>query len=522
MLRQIRLLARLRLINLFGFNEARFGKDKKKWRLTAMLLLYALLALVMMGYAGLMSYGLVALGAGESVPLCMATVCGVVVLVFTLLRAGATLFDLRDHELLAALPLNAAAVIVSRFLTMYLSNAALTLSVLLPSTAVCGVLLKPSLSYYPMMLLGALFLPLIPMTVAMLAGMLVYFLSARMKRRNLMTVALTLLFTLAALLLPAWLERQEPDVLLPGLRSLLERLRGYYPPAGWFADAVTGASLMRYLAFALGSAAFFGAAAYLVGRKHAAICAALGDRRSSRSYRMNGQRRRTALFALYRRELKRFFASPIYVMNCGIGYLLAILLGVELLFGDVSALSELPEELVPRLVVFVLAFVYGLAPSTACSISMEGKQWWITKSLPLPNSLILGSKLLANLTLALPCYFISTALLLIALRPNGLIALWLVLLPLAYILFAAVLGLRINLRLPTLNWESEAVAVKQGKSVFFTMLSGLLSALLPALAIGFAPEMWRDAISTALLALLLLLTALLYRSCMRCRLEEIG
>lgn len=522
MLRQIKLLARLRLINFFGINEARYGKDKKRWRLIAMLAVYALLALVMMAYAGLISYGLVLLGAGESVPLCLAAVSCVVVLVFTLLRAGATLFDLRDYELLAALPLKGTAVIVSRFLTMYLSNAALTLGVLLPGTAVCGALLRPGALFYPMMLLGALLLPLIPMTIAMLAGMLVYFLSARMKRRNLAAVALSLLFTLLVMLLPVWLESRQPEALILGLRALLEKLRAFYPPAGWFADAVTGTRLPGYLAFALGSIAFFGAAAALVGRNYAAICAALANRRSARSFRMGEQRRSAVLAALCRRELRRFFASPIYVMNCGVGYLLAILLGVALLFGDAGALPELPIELIPRLIVFVLAFVYTLAPTTACSISMEGRQWWILKSLPLPNSLLLGGKLLANLAIALPCHLVSAALLFIALRPRGLVALWLALLPIGYILFAAALGLRINLRLPMLSWENESVPVKQGKATFFTMLGGLLSALAPALAIALAPAAWRDAISAAALALLLLLAALLYRSCLRCRLEKIG
>lgn len=526
MLKQIKLLAKLRLINFMGINVARCSRDSRKKRyIIAMMAVYALLAAVLMGYVGLLCWGMVKLGAGRVVPLALAALSGLVVLVFTVLRAGPMLFDLRDYEMLISLPLRPAAVIISRFLSMYVSNAALCLGVLLPGMAVCGAMLEPAFLYYPMMLLGALILPLIPMTIAMLLGMLVYMLSSRMKRKNLAALLLSLLATLAVMFLPMWLGSMQPDRLILSINALLDGLRGFYPPAGWFGDAVSEANLSLYLAFSLGSIAFFGLGAWLMGRRYASICTALANHHSKRNFRMAAQRSRSAFFALYRREFKRFLASPVYVMNCGMGYLFAVIIAGALLFEGVYGFMDdfpIPLELAPRMIVFILAFFYSISPSTVCAISMEGRQWWIAKSLPLSRQQILLSKILVNFTIALPCWAISTLFLLLSMKPAGFIALWLVLLPLAYILFSSILGLRLNLKMPIFNWENETVPVKQGKSMLFNLLIALIGIVIPAFCLVYAPEGLRDAVSAVIFALLLLGSGLLYRGCMGCRLEDIN
>ena len=526
MMRQIKLLTWLKLVNLFGFNEARHSREKKKKaKLVAMLALYAVLTLIMMAYVGLMCFGVVKLWAGSAVPLCLAVLSCLVVLVFTVLRAGPVLFETGDYEMLISLPLRPTAVVVSRFASLYFSNAAMTFAVLLPGMLVCGVMLKPSFSFYPMMLLGGLFLPLVPMTIAMLIGMLVYMVSSRMRRKSFAVLLLSLLAMLVVLVLPMAVARMQPERLILSIRALLDSLRVFYPPAGWFGDAVTLGDWGGYLLFALGSIMFFGIAAGVVGWKFRGICDRLNSQRSQRDFRMTAQRGRGMLRALYGRELKRYFASPIYVLNTGVGYLLVVLLGGAVLFSGAGViLDELPIsiDLVPRMVVFILAFCYTLSPSTASAVSMEGRSWWLVKSLPIDTADVMCAKLLVNLTLALPCWLVSTILLLLGIRPVGLAALWLILLPLAYILFSACLGLRMNLKLPMFSWENESQPVKQGKAMGLSMLCGMAASILPAVAMAFLPAAFRDLFSAVLLLALIAGAVLLYRGCIRCKLEKIN
>ena len=529
MLRQIELLLRVQICNLFGINEARYGKrGKQRGARIALMCAMALVTLVLCGYVAGLCYALCAIGAGNAIPMLLALVTGVVVLMLTMFRAGPVIFDLHSYEQLISLPLRPTAIVISRFLRMYLSNAAMALAVLLPGTIVAVAMLHPGAAYCVMMLLGALVLPLIPMTIAMLLGALVYAISARMRRRSLAVIVLTLLMTLlliAGSMLLSTVDDMDDARVLGLITALVNRIGGFYPPAQWFGSCVTGGSIPGFLTLTAGSLAFFALVASAIGANFHRICAALSARATRGHYAMSAQRQSTAFSALYRRELRRYAASPVYVMNTLIGGMIAVLMGVGALVAmrRVPLLPELLSETgaLPA-IPFVVAFMFVIAPSTSCSISLEGRQWWQIKCLPVSDRQILDAKFALYLTLTLPCWVAAVLLLAAALRPSGVELMWLLLVPLCYILFSGALGMRMNLALPSFNWENENQPVKQSRAVGFTMLLGFAASALPAAGAIVLPEevgRWLPAVAAvALLAGALLM----YRSCMRVRLRELN
>lgn len=529
MLRQTKLLLRVQTCNLFGLNEARYGKrGRQRGTRIGLMLAMALVALVLCGYVAGLCYALCAIGAGKAIPMLLALVTGVVTLMLTMFRASPVIFDLHSYEQLIALPLRPTAIVISRFLRMYLSNAAMALMVLLPGTIVAGIMLHPGALYCAMMLLGALVLPLIPMTIATLLGALVYAISARMRRRSLAVIVLTLLMTLLLIaggMLLSTVEEMDDAQVLGLITSLGNRIGGVYPPALWFGRCVTGGSIPGFLTLAAGSLAFFALAAGEIGANFHRICAALSARATRGHYAMSAQRQSTAFAALYRRELRRYAASPVYVMNTLIGSLMVVLLGV----GALIAVGRVPllrgmirgmglEPLLP----FVPAFMFVIAPSTSCTISLEGRQWWQIKCLPVSDGEILNAKLALYLTITLPCWAIGCGLLAVALRPSGLDGMWLLLLPLMYLLFSGALGMRMNLAIPSFNWENENQPVKQSRSVGFTMLAGFAAVALPAAGAFLLPGGVGRWIPAATALVLLTGSLLLYRSCCRVELRELN
>ena len=103
MLRQIELLLRVRTCNLFGINEARYGKKgKQRGARIALMFAMALVTLVLCCYVAGLCYALSAIGAGKAIPMLLALVTGVVVLMLTMFRAGPVIFDLHSYEQLDA------------------------------------------------------------------------------------------------------------------------------------------------------------------------------------------------------------------------------------------------------------------------------------------------------------------------------------------------------------------------------------------------------------------------------------
>ena len=146
---------------------------------------------------------------------------------------------------------------------------------------------------------------------------------------------------------------------------------------------------------------------------------------------------------------------------------------------------------------------------------MEGKCYWQFQVLPIRPKAVYDAKILWNLIVAAPFYLVSVLLLLIFIKPSGLLALHYILLPLLYIVADVVFGLFANLKFPLLHWENETRVVKQSASVGVSMLGGMLLVILPAvLGILLNPKNF-NLYLFAVEALLIAVTTVLYTTIAR-------
>ena len=150
--------------------------------------------------------------------------------------------------------------------------------------------------------------------------------------------------------------------------------------------------------------------------------------------------------------------------------------------------------------------------TTATSISMEGKNWWILKSLPLAPGSILNAKILMNLLLILPFYLISEALLIPALKPGSFSdCIFLILIPAVIILFSCVYGIAVNLHFPVFNWENEVTIVKQSISAVLGGMGGLFLSVLCMILVLLVPDEYSTLCRLLLCIVILGITALLHK-----------
>ena len=163
MWKSIRLLTWLSLCNFLGLNEARFSKDpKKKNRLLAVAVAMLILGATLVLYVGAMTFGFIEMNLTEVIPIYLGVVISLITFVFMVFRAGPSLFSLKQFERLSVLPVKPAAIVISRFLTLYITD--LVISVLSTAAVLvvcaCNVTLSPW--FYISMILGSFFLPLLP------------------------------------------------------------------------------------------------------------------------------------------------------------------------------------------------------------------------------------------------------------------------------------------------------------------------------------------------------------------------
>ena len=184
---------------------------------------------------------------------------------------------------------------------------------------------------------------------------------------------------------------------------------------------------------------------------------------------------RSADNALLGKEFRRFLSSPNYMLNSGLGIILMIVVAVALLVKADTVRAILAEIFGEKNdMIFLIAAAAGcimtsMNDMTAPSVSLEGKNLWLVQVFPVSAWQVLMAKLKMHLILTWIPAAIMVISLEVVLQPRLVFA---VLIPLAvasYILFMALFGLSMNLKMPNVTWTNEIVPIKQSMCVMITL-----------------------------------------------------
>lgn len=518
MVKQIRMLTRIQLCNLFGWNEFRHTKDRKKAsNYKLMVVVWSFLILIMEVYVFLISYELCKQGFAQIIPQILAFIVSLIILFFTILKAGNDIFQKKAFEMQMSLPVNKTAIIVSRFLTMYVTELFISILIMFPGLIMYNVYEDTTFTFWLFGIIEMLLLPLLPLTVATIIGAGIIAITAKWKHRNAIVTGFTLLF------LTGWIvvsmganqitDQAMEDFIKKTFEMLGKKTAAIYPPAVWIGDAIVNGDILAFVMYAGTSVVLFVLMIWVLQKHFLSICTALESNYHNEGFTITRMDSSSMLKALWRKELKRYFASSIYVTNTIIGNIMTVILAISVLVMGVDEVGQMfgMEISIGHLLPILLGAIAIMTPMTTCSISIEGKQWWIVNTLPIPMKMLRRGKVLASLSVALPFYLISGVITLIAVKPNLLGAIWIIIIPALYIIFGTYAGITINEKFPRFDWESEAQVVKQGTPIILMLLVTALVAMVPCGLLIVLPQSMADVI-LVVVSLVLLLGILLLKN----------
>lgn len=520
------LLLKLDFRRVGGWNEFIHSRDtrlRRRW--LGLALVWVMLVCLVLFYLTAMASGMAQFGLIRYLPGCLYTGVGAALLFYETLRAGSTVFSPEFRDRTAPLPLPSAALPLSRLTGMYLCDLALCVLLLGPGLILYALNGQVGFGFWAGALWGLLLAPLLPLAAACGLGMLAALLVRRLRHRNLIAGLLLVAFTMGIVVWSMSLAALPADAdgadLMAMIAPALTAAASGYPPAYWFGRMLNGGSgsLTAAGLLSLVSLAPAALAAWLVSVNYPRLCEVLtrGDRRR-RTAREAGVH--SPLTALYLREVRRYLSCTNWFANTVVGYLLMALFPLLLLFGGRRVLQslELTQETVGLFLPVILGLMAVLMPITSCAVSLEGAQWPLVRTLPVRTRDLLLAKILLNLTIALPCWLVAVIGGLLAVHPQGLAVLWLVLVPALYCVFGAVTALRINLAFPQLHWQTETQAVKQSAAVLLSMLAGFAAAGIPWVCLLLFPA---NNVYAVLCPALVVLTGLFWRRSLRVNLQKI-
>lgn len=477
-------LVRVQLLGMFGINRARHSKDpKERNKLIFLSIGVVLLAALFLAYSTMMAVGLALSGLGEVMPAFMLTISSVITLVTTITKSNGVLFGLKDYDTIMSMPVKTSTVILSRFFFLYTMALLFGCVIMLPFGIVYGLASSATPMVWAMLAVSVFLAPLLPIVVGTALGALITAVSVRFRYKNLVSVVLSLLLVIGIMLGSMSLQVGSEIGLTAIAGELVSMMNRLYPVAILFSAAMKG-DLMMFLLFFLLSVGAFVLFLALFSRWYNKINTAVMSHANRSNYRLGELKAASQISALYKKELRRYFSSAIYVVNTFVGMVMLLLFSAALLLTGPSKVEQFAE--IPGLT----ALLSGIAPliptvlvamsSTTCSaISLEGKNRWILYSMPVESIAIFNAKILVNLTILIPPILVSGGLLSAGLKLGVIETLLVLTVPCAYAWFISVTGLAMNLKFPNFDWNSDMEVVKRGAAVLVTMLLGFVSVAVP-------------------------------------------
>ncbi len=474
-------LLRIQRLRLFHLNVMRNTKDrarrlKLKWAAAGFILIMLFtLATVFMYFYG-MGFAFSSIGETALLLTIAALVACVVTIVTTVYKSGSVLFGYKDYDFLMSLPVKTSTVVLSRVVQLYLANLFFMAFVLFPAGAVYAIFAQPQWWFYPLFLITLFLLPMLPIVISSVIGTAIYCAASRFRHKNMVAITLGLLL-FAAVMVLSFNSQSIVEGFVQIGSVITHTAARIYPPSAWYASSLAVGDLASLLLLTVVSLLAFAVFTWLVGRYMHSLNAAFTSRTSGLSYKVR-QTDSSVTKALFIKEWRRYMSSPLYVMNTAAGPLMALLASIAfLVFAGKGTLGELvaaaPElaDRLPALAAFAVGVLACIAPTTACAISLEGRQIWLLKSIPVSMRDICLSKMMVNLALTIPALVVCSILVILSLKPPLFESLFIIIIPCVTALFMTAAGLMINLRFPRLDWQQEAQVIKQGASVMAAMLT---------------------------------------------------
>lgn len=500
----IHTLVRVNLRALFAglARGNRSGRKRKPvvWVLIGLLAVYVFAAV--MFAVGAMFYGLCGPLFEANVSWVYFALAGL--LVFALGVIGGIfmvqtqIFAARDNELLLSMPIRPSAILAGRLSALMVIELIFEVIVLIPVFVV--LILTGHISEIPALGIvffaaSAVLLPLIALALGCFVGWIVAMVSSRMRKKNIVTLVLSIAFLVVYFWLYSKLMRNISSLVINGMEIAAAVRRAAFP-AYHLGVAITDGNAVSFLIFAVCAILPFVVMCLLLSWSFVKLTTA-GRGVKKIEYHEKTLHESGSRPALLRRELLHLWSNPMFILNSSLGAIATLVIAVVLIVrpGIITGLFDPATGVLAAIIdpgfagAVVLSALAMMNFVAAPTISLEGKNLWIIKSLPVKARDILLSKVELHLMVCGIPSLLAGVLCIIMLPMNGAAqVIFTILTPAAATLMFALLGVTLNLAFPRFDWINPIQPVKQGASAMLSMFGGMafivVLALVYALLLG--------------------------------------
>ncbi len=484
----IKNLIKLRLRAVFG---AMSGKDKNgaykkptagKIVLFSILYGYLFIAFSFASVAISMGIGSLFVIGGES-EIYFAMINAIsfsLLFILSIFETKSELFDCKDNDLLLSMPIPSGSIVIARILVVLIYNFIAEAILIIPASIIYLILSGGELAGFFGSLITGFCIPFAATALAAAVGYLVAMISKKMKNKTFVTLFISLVFL--ALYFYAYTtflsvdgDGMEVDV------SLIAEKLSFLRPIG-AASMLSPIPLIVFVAICAGVSY----AAYRIISYHYISIVTQDHSLKRTEYKAERMKHASPLIAITKKELSKIVSSATYMLNGALGVVFEVAIAVLVIFksSDINlTISQLISELgfsgsLDGLILAVISAGSVLLSSTimlsAASVSLEGKNLWVMRSMPVSGKTVLTAKALTHIIVSVPPAVIAVCVISAVMSLTPLYTLLAVLVAVSANVLCALFGVILNTAFPKFVFENEAQPIKQSLSTFLVMLVMML------------------------------------------------
>lgn len=527
------MIKRLLAVRLRGaFLSAVGGKDKKGnpqsvsgAKIAGYAFIYAFLALVFLAlvftFAAPLAMILIPMGA-ESMYFGIFMLLSLsVIFIFSIFETKTELYECKDNELLLSMPILPRDIVISRIFTVLIYNYIEALVIFIP-VLVCYLIFGGG----AVGVIGLIFVfttvPLVATVLASGVGYAVHLISYKLGRyKNIIIMILSVgfltLYVVGYTSLMSSFEGVFED-LENNFQSIAEKYS--------LLSVIGSVALFKPLPLIIYTLAVAGLtliAVVVISRKYMSLVTS-GIKTQKSVYVARELKSRSAFASLTKKEFARLLSSPAYMLNGALGFLmqvvvavLIVIMGPQLINADPAVLAELgiTEAAITNmsipLFIAILVFTCAVNMLSCSALSLEGKNLWILKSMPISAKTVLFAKATPQILLSVVFSILSGLIAGIGVGASFINVLFFILIPMVFGVFSSLVGVIFNVLFPKFDFVNEVQVIKQSTAVFLTlMINMLMSVIVVAGAFVSMSVKYPSLILLAIFALISAVCILLY------------
>ena len=411
-------------------------------------------------------------------------------------KSQGILFEAKDNDLLFSLPISKSKIFFTRLFKLISFQFLYNSLFMLPAIVVYAMYEKTNISFYIISLIMLVLLPIIPTILACIIGYIIKGLASRSKAKNIVQVVLTTIMLLAIFYVSFNMQGMVANI-IQNANSINEVITKIYYPAGLYINLIQNFNILDLvilLAINIIPAILF---VYVASIFYFKITSKLGEK-GNNSKKVNWTKvkdktfnTKTQLLGLINKEMKRFFSSPVFIINAGFGMVLMVVVTIamsinfdgminSLIQGEDMGISiDEIKAMIPKIFYGFVVFTSCMTSITSSMISLEGKSFNITKSLPVAPEKILLAKVLTSNIISIPVVLICDIIFFVVFKVAIIDIVFILFASIIMPTFTALIGILMNLKYPKMDATSDTEVVKQSMSstlsVFIGLFVGMLS-----------------------------------------------